>query len=339
MVRVDDTGWTWLDMSTRPMHRLLGLDPVLTLIVRSRTPVSDDVIELRLVHPDGGPLPPWSPGAHIDLLLGEGLVRQYSLCADPTAGQEWRLGVLLEPHGRGGSAAIHERLQVGTPIRVRGPRNHFTLNQARRYVFVAGGIGITPLIPMIERADRWDSDWILVYGGRSRSSMAFATELVDRYGGRVVLHPEDQEGFLDLPSILSNVDQNTLVYCCGPGGLLDAIESACSGFAPGTLRVERFAPRPQGQPLMQETFKVHLARSGLTLDVDPDHTILEMVDKAGVFVSTSCEEGICGTCETPVLEGLPDHRDSVLTDVQRQSNTSMMICCSRSATPDLVLDL
>lgn len=304
------------------------------LVVERRESAADGVLALTLRHPLGEPLPDWEPGAHIDVVLGPGLERQYSLCGDPADRSAWRIAVLREPDGRGGSAHVHERVGPGDKVRVRGPRNNFGLEPAPRYRFVAGGIGITPILPMLAAAEASGAEWTLLYGGRTRRSMAFGEEL-GRYGDRVTIAPEDETGLLDLPSVLDDVPDGTLVYCCGPGPLLDAVEARSPS---GVLRVERFRPKERESGGDTE-FEVELAQSGRTLTVAPDVSVLDTVRAAGVEVLYSCAEGTCGTCETDVLEGEPDHRDSVLTDDERATGETMLICVSRCRGKRLVLDL
>ncbi|OAH15906.1 PDR/VanB family oxidoreductase [Streptomyces jeddahensis] len=304
------------------------------LVVDRRESAADGVLALTLRHPLGEPLPVWEPGAHIDVLLGPGLERQYSLCGDPADRGVWRIAVLREPDGRGGSAYVHGELREGDKVRVRGPRNHFALEPAPRYRFIAGGIGITPILPMLAAAEAAGAEWTLLYGGRTRGSMAFTDEL-DAYGDRVTIAPQDETGLLDLGSVLDDVPEGTLVYCCGPGPLLDAVEARCPG---GLLHVERFQPKEQ-ETGPDTAFEVELSRSGKTVTVAEGVSVLDAVRSAGVEVLYSCTEGTCGTCETDVLEGTPDHRDSVLTDEEREAGETMMICVSRCRGPRLVLDL
>ncbi|MCC5475390.1 PDR/VanB family oxidoreductase [Streptomyces barringtoniae] len=306
----------------------------LELAVEKREFAADGVLALALRDPLGRELPSWEPGAHVDLLLGPGLERQYSLCGDPADRSAWRIAVLREPAGRGGSARVHEQVGEGTRVRLRGPRNHFRLEPAPRYRFIAGGIGITPILPMLAAAEQAGADWRLLYGGRTRSSMAFTDELTC-YGDRVTLAPQDETGLLDLGPVLDGLPEGTLVYCCGPGPLLDAVEERCPA---GVLRVERFRPRDQ-QTGGSEQFEVVLARSGRTVTVPAEVSVLDAVRAAGVEVLYSCTEGTCGTCETDVLEGAPDHRDSVLTEEERSAGDTMMICVSRCRGARLVLDL
>ncbi|WP_406162236.1 PDR/VanB family oxidoreductase [Streptomyces sp. NBC_00882] len=304
------------------------------LVVDRRDSAADGVLALTLRHPLGEQLPQWEPGAHIDVVLGPGLERQYSLCGDPADRASWRIAVLREPVGRGGSAHVHEQLGQGDKVRVRGPRNHFALRPAPRYRFIAGGIGITPILPMLAAAEAEGAEWTLLYGGRTRESMAFTEEL-SRYGDRVTVAPQDETGLLDLPSVLDGVPEGTLVYCCGPGPLLDAVEERCPA---GLLHVERFTPKEQ--PAAENTeFEVELAQTGTTVTVAADVSVLDAVRASGVEVLFSCTEGTCGTCETDVLDGTPDHRDSVLTDEEREAGETMMICVSRCRGKKLVLDL
>ncbi|OIJ93116.1 PDR/VanB family oxidoreductase [Streptomyces monashensis] len=308
----------------------------LELVVSQREFVADGVLSLTLRHPLGLRLPAWEPGAHVDLLLGPELERQYSLCSDPADRAAWRIAVLREPDGRGGSACVHDALDVGGTVRVRGPRNRFRLEPFPRYRFVAGGIGITPILPMLAAAETAGAEWSLLYGGRTRASMAFTGELA-RYGERVTLAPQDETGPLDLAPVLAGVRDDTLVYCCGPGPLLDAVAARCPA---GRLRVERFrAAATARRAQAAAEFEVVLARSGRTLTVPPKVSVLDTVRAAGVEVLYSCTEGTCGTCETDVLEGTPDHRDSVLGEEARAAGDTMMICVSRCRGTRLVLDL
>jgi ferredoxin-NADP reductase len=307
-------------------------------VVAERRVDGEGVVVLTLREAGGHPLPGWAPGAHVDLLLPDGVIRQYSLCGDPTDLHTWRIGVLDEADGRGGSRYVHRELHPGTPVRVRGPRNHFALAPSPGYLFVAGGIGITPILTMIAEAERAGARWELVYGGRQRASMAFLDELA-HYGDRVTLRPQDEFGLLDLDTLLGTPRPDTLVYCCGPEPLLAAVEERCASWPSGSLRVERFTAKPLTEPVLAGSFEVELTRSGLTLTVPPDRSILDVAEEAGVNVMSSCSEGTCGTCETPVLDGEPDHRDSVLTDEEQAANDCMMICVSRSRCPRLVLDL
>jgi ferredoxin-NADP reductase len=310
------------------------------LVVAAAAHVADGVVALTLADPDGASLPPWTPGAHVDLILEDGLVRQYSLCGSPGDSRSIRLGILRAPDSRGGSSYVHERIGAGSTVRVRGPRNHFPLVASPRYIFIGGGIGITPMLPMVAEAEAAGADWHLYYGGRSRSSMAFVDELAG-YGDKVTVVPQDEAGVLDLATVLGEPRDDTLVYVCGPEGLLAAVEERCAQAWPeGSLHLERFAAKPSETPAGGErSFELVLASSGLTLTVPPDRSIFDVVQDAGVSVLGSCHEGVCGTCEQIVLDGEVDHRDSVLSESERAANDAMMVCVSRCLSDRLTLDL
>ena len=308
------------------------------VVVTALEPVADGVLGLVLEHPSGAALPGWEPGAHVDLHLPDGLVRQYSLCGDVADTARWRVGVLREPASRGGSAWLHEQLRVGEKLLVSAPRNNFPLVDAAGYVFVAGGIGVTPLLPMIAAVPAAGRPWTLAYGGRSRASMAFV-DVLAHHGDRVRLTAHDTDGLIDLDTLLGTPREGVAVYCCGPEPLLDAVESRCAAWPAGALHVERFAPKTGALDGARASFEVELAGSGVTVTVGADESIADAVEAAGIDVVSSCREGTCGTCETTVLDGTPDHRDSYLTEDEQAAGDVMMICCSRSCGPRLVLDL
>ncbi|WGY01692.1 PDR/VanB family oxidoreductase [Nocardioides sp. QY071] len=306
------------------------------LLVRSLRWESDGVVSVELETADGSQLPSWEPGAHIDLALPNGLERQYSLCGVPGEGY-WRIAVLREARGRGGSEWIHQSLRVGTTLEANGPLNHFELEEGPSYLFVAGGIGVTPILPMLGALSARGAEWRLLYGGRSGASMAFVSQVSD-YGERVQIAPQDEVGLLDL-TIIDKTSPETLVYCCGPAPLIDAVAARCAAVG-RELRVERFAPAISAEAARQgDGFEVVLERSGLVLEVSDGESILDVVEGAGVWPPSSCLEGTCGTCETKVLAGAVDHRDSILTEGERQTGQTMMICVSRAASRRLVLDL
>lgn len=309
------------------------------LAVVRKEVAAEGVVVLGLADPDGADLPEWTPGAHIDLVMGDGLTRQYSLCGSTTDRSQWRVGVLLDPESRGGSRFVHEELREGSTIRVRGPRNHFPLVGSSRYQFIAGGIGITPILTMVGAAQARGADWQLLYGGRERASMAFVDEL-ERHGERVTVWPQDEQGMLDLDSVLSEPQQDTLVYCCGPEGLLGAVEEACRPWPEGSLHIERFSAKAVEAPAdALDTFEVECQRSGVTVTVPADRSIYEVAEEAGIDVLGSCMEGVCGTCECDVIEGEPEHRDSVLSEAEKARGDTIMICVSRSRSERLVLDI
>ena len=308
------------------------------LQVAARREVADGVVELTLSGPTGAPLPAWTAGAHIDLVLNPSLTRQYSLCGSTADQSSLKVAVLRDPDSRGGSAYVHDQLAEAASIRVRGPRNHFPLVASPRYQFIAGGIGITPILPMIEAAEARGAEWSLLYVGRSRATMAF----LDRFEGndRVTVWPRDENGRFDLASLLGTPQPDTLVYCCGPGVLLDAVEEGCAGWPDGSLHIERFAAKAvEASADALDSFEVECTRSGVTVTVPEGETIFDAVEKAGVDILGSCMEGICGTCECDVLEGTPDHRDSVLSKSDRERGDTIMTCVSRSLSKKMVLDL
>lgn len=299
---------------------------------------AEGVVSLELRDPNREPLPAWEPGAHLDLILNGSIERQYSLCGDPADTTVWRVAVLREPQSRGGSAYIHDRLLVGDLITVRGPRNNFPLVAGDEYRIIAGGIGITPLLPMVERLESSGADWRILYGGRSRASMAFVQRL-DRFAEKVELRPEDEFGLLDLKGFLAGVGAASRVYVCGPEALIQAVEALSGGWPAGVLNVERFHPKEGALEGPNTEFTVICEHSGIEVVIPADRSIVDVLMENGIDVPTSCREGTCGTCETFVLEGIPDHRDSVLSKAEQDSNEMMMVCCGRSKTPVLVLDL
>lgn len=319
--------------TTRDEHRL-------TLRVQQMTCEAEGVLSLRLQDDQGTDLPEWTPGAHVDLLLPGVITRQYSLCGDLDDRSGWRIAVLREPVSKGGSQAVHEAVRPGDLVEVIGPRNNFTLHPAPSYRFIAGGIGITPILPMIQSAEASGAEWSLLYGGRSRSSMAFVDQL-QALGPRARVCPQDEVGLLDLESALGNPGDGTLVYCCGPEPLLTAVEDRCRQWPPGSLHVERFKAirRSEADDGAESSFTAVLERSGFEVEVPPGRSILQALEDAGLTPDNSCREGICGTCETKVIQGTPDHRDSLLSAEERAENASMMICVGRALSERIVLDL
>lgn len=310
----------------------------LDLRVERVAPEAEGVISVDLVPPNGHPLPRWQPGAHIDIVTGSDLERQYSLCGDPDDDRVLRVAVLREPESRGGSKWIHEMLKVGDLLRVRGPRNNFELVEAEEYLFIAGGIGITPILPMIAACEARAASWRLVYGGRTRASMAF-TEVLETYGDRVQIWPQDERGFITIAEFLGEPRARAAVYCCGPGPLLDAVEAATVSWPSSALHVERFRPKAGALDGPNTAFDVRLEYSGVELRVEAGQSIVEACSAVGIHIPTSCREGTCGTCETELLEGDPDHRDSFLTDEEKESGEIIMPCCSRACSSSLVLGL
>lgn len=313
-------------------------DQRLTLRVRAMRQEARDVLSLELDDPAGADLPAWEPGAHIDLRFANGVERQYSLCSDPDDRTAWRVAVLAESPSRGGSRYVHQTLRVGDRVTASGPINHFELAPAAEYVFVAGGIGITPILPMVQAATRRGVPWRLAYLGSAGERMAFlpATQLA---GGELLLVRGDVDDRLDLAAWIGTPTAETGVYACGPERMLDALEEMSAAWPRGTLHVERFQAKTFGESQGAESFEVVASRSDLVVTVDRGCSILEMLESAGIGVPSSCLEGVCGTCETAVIDGAPEHRDSILTPDERESSETMMICVSRSLGDRLVLDI
>ncbi|MFI8099732.1 PDR/VanB family oxidoreductase [Streptomyces sp. NPDC086023] len=301
--------------------------PLYGLITR-RDVVADGVVRIRVESPD---LPSWEPGAHVDVHLPSGLVRQYSLCGDPAEQGAYEFATRLVEDGRGGSREVHEQLVEGAELELRVPRNRFPLVPAGRYVFIAGGIGLTPVLPMLRTASASGTDWHLHYGGRSRATMPFLADLAG-YGDRVTVTPEDESGLLDL-DFVRTLPPGTAVYCCGPEPLMDAVTALVPPAA--TLHLERFAPTTATADA--RPFTVELHRSGRTIEVPADSTALAAIRRELPNTPYSCEQGFCGTCQHRVLAGEVDHRDELLTDGERAD--SMLLCVSRAKDDHLVLDL
>ena len=318
------------------MNRPRSADVEPTVIARTLS--ADGVLLLELANSDGSPLPSWEPGSHVDVLLPSGLVRQYSLSGDPDSAS-WRLGVLREETSRGGSVWLHDKLAEGQTLRLAGPRNHFSFDAAASspVLFLAGGIGITPLAPMAAAAAAHGRDYTIHYSGHA-GRMALVAELVARHGERLSVHVSEHGPRLDIAALLAAAPRDTVVYCCGPAPYIDAVEGAAADVGV-EFHTERFEAETLRAPVWTEPFEVELANSGLTVTVPPDRSILDVVEENGVFVLSSCQEGTCGTCETPVLEGEIDHRDSILTPQERARGDLMFICVSRAACPRLVLEL
>ncbi|KUI24820.1 iron-sulfur protein [Mycobacterium sp. IS-1742] len=306
---------------------------------------ADGVISVTFRDPQGAPLPPWTAGAHLSITLKSGLVRQYSLCGPGDDPSGYTVAVLLVVDGRGGSREVHEQLRVGDLVEVEAPRNNFALTPAPEYLFLAGGIGVTPIAAMLDELHALHDSprYRLVYGGRTLSSMAFVDRLTALGGDRVELVPFDERGLPDLTGALEGCAPGTHVYCCGPAAMISAVQEATSRYPDVVLHVERFSASADAEsgPLVTDgSFEVELARSGMTITVPPDRTVLDAVLDALPDTAFSCTSGFCGTCETKVLGGAIDHRDDLLTDAERQANTSMMICVSRSKdNARVVLDL
>jgi ferredoxin-NADP reductase len=309
----------------------------LLLTIAAITPLAERVVELELRDPAGASLPEWTAGAHVDLVLPGEISRSYSLAGDPRDRKSWRIAVLHELAGRGGSAAIH-KMKAGDKVRVRLPRNNFALEPAPAYHFFASGIGITPILPMIEAAKAQGVPWRLDYVGRRRDTLAYVDRMAPSPQAELYLTAE--AGRPELGALIARSDRNAAIYGCGSQTFLLALEEAATR-ADRTLHVEWFAPRPgarQGAVGSHESFVVRLERSNIELEVLPGQSIIDACAEAGVMIPSSCFEGTCGSCLSRVLEGIPDHRDSFMTPAERKSNALMAPCVSKSMTGRLVLD-
>ena len=312
------------------------------VVVASVTPVAEGIVRLRLVSPDGGPLPRWTPGAHIDVECGDpGLSRQYSLCGDPADAGALEIAVLREDEGRGGSTWIHANVRAGDRLKIRGPRNHFRMDESlSNVILIAGGIGITPVSAMARRAKALGLNYELHYSGRSRSTMALLGELSELHGDRLHVHASDEGRRNDLQALLARPRPDTQVYACGPVRMLQALEDCCAAWPEDSLRIEHFVSTAGAlDPAKEHAFQVELKDSGIVVNVAADQTVLAALRAANIDVQSDCEEGLCGSCEVRVLAGKVDHRDVVLTRAEREAHVKMMTCCSRARSPRLVLEL
>lgn len=296
------------------------------------------VVELR--DPGGAALPSFTPGAHIELHLSNGLIRHYSLCNDWRERDRYVVGIGLAAGSRGGSLHIHRTLRPGDTVAVTAPRNNFPLAEAApRHDFLAGGIGITPILSMARWCAANQRDWHLWYLVRNRQRAAFLEELGD-FAGNVTLHADDEAGALfDVTGTVAGLQADSHIYCCGPAALMTAVEAAAQARPPEQMHFEWFTPKQPTAADNSESFTVVLARSGRRFLVPTGKSILEVLEANQLNISFSCREGLCATCETPVLAGKPDHRDSVLTAAEKAANKTMMICVSRALSDELTLDL
>jgi ferredoxin-NADP reductase len=304
---------------------------------------AEDVLSIELAALDGQPLPEFTAGAHVDLLLPDGVSRSYSLVNSQNDRGAYLIAVFRGPEAGAGSRYIHETLRPGQELWISSPRNNFPLAPAAgRHVFIAGGIGVTPFCSMLARLNELRQPWKLFYCVRTRRKAAFIdrlTQLAAQGRGEVVFTFDGEPGgqLLDIPAVIAAENSDTHFYCCGPNGMLTAYKVACASLAPERVHLEYFASDVAAAT--GGGFVVVLARSGRRVPIPPGETILDALLAEGLQLSFSCQEGICGACETGVIAGLPDHRDMILTEDDRAANTSMMICCSGSRTPELVLDL
>lgn len=299
-----------------------------------------DVVSLRLQAPDGRELPPWRAGAHLDIELPSGRLRQYSLCGDPADIRAYRIAVRRIPDGKGGSIEVHDALPVGTRVVIRGPRNAFPFavpghgSPSTRLHFVAGGIGITPILPMMRLADRLGVEWTMVYTGRSRDTIPFLDE-VESFGSRITVRTDDEHGLPDASALLPGVTAETAVYCCGPVPMTAAVTAAIREMPGVELHSERFSPPPivDGKP-----FEIEFASTGVVVEVPADKSALDTILETQPDRPYSCRQGFCRTCKVRVLAGEPEHRETVLTAAEHEAG-EMLVCVSRAAGGRLTLDL
>ncbi|TDH22057.1 oxidoreductase [Mycobacteroides franklinii] len=326
-----------------PIRQPTWVDRSLNLVVRERVVVAadEDVVAFTLGAPDGGELPRWRPGAHLDVTLPSGAVRQYSLCGDPRDRYRYRIAVRRILDGNGGSIELHDRVGVGDTLGVKGPRNAFPLattghlnTDTRQFHFVAGGIGITPILPMLAAATDLGLPWTMTYTGRSRRSIPFRDELAG-YGERITIRTDDEDGLPASADLLPPLHPDLAVYCCGPTAMLKVVRDAVAEYPGAELHFERFSAPPieNGVP-----FQVQLGAGGPVLEVGPEKSALETVLAARPGTPHSCRQGFCGTCKVKVLAGCPDHRDNLLTENQRAEG-QMLLCVSRADGGRLVLDI
>ncbi|MBR9862914.1 MAG: cytochrome P450 [Rhodobacteraceae bacterium] len=315
-------------------------NPWLDMIVATRIDMATDIIGLDLTSADGAALPRYDAGAHVDVYVKSGLIRQYSLTGDPADSSKYRLGILLDPKSRGGSAAIHAGFEQGQRIRIGRPRNNFPVqSDAAHTILFAGGIGITPMLSMAYALEAAGASWEMHYCGRTADRLAFTQELA-RFGDKVQVHvdtgPKEQQ--LDISAVLEEAAKDRHLYVCGPNGFMDFIVTSAqtAGWAEDCIHLERFGAEvnTDGAP-----FTVVAQKSGRSFDVQPGETIAQKLEENGIHVLVSCQSGVCGTCLKRVVSGMPDHRDLVQTELEKAANTQITVCCSRSKTKRLVLDV
>jgi vanillate O-demethylase ferredoxin subunit len=311
--------------------------------VTKKTKEADDIVSFELVPVAGSALPAFTAGAHVDVHVGDGLIRQYSLYNNPEETHCYRIAVLRDPNSRGGSITMHERLQEGTVVHISEPRNHFPLKEEGRSLLFAGGIGITPILCMAERLSRQGADFEMHYCGRSRERTAFVERIAaSPFADRVHFHFDDgaAEQKLDLPAVLGKGDAAKHLYVCGPAGFIDFVTNTAKqqAWAGDNVHLEHFGAAPQDTS-GDTAFEVRIASSGQSFTVPADKSVLNVLEENGIDIPVSCEQGVCGTCITRVLEGVPDHRDLYFTDEEKEKNDQFTPCCSRAKSTVLVLDL
>ncbi|ESQ89399.1 hypothetical protein ABAC460_12880 [Asticcacaulis sp. AC460] len=315
---------------------------MIEVVVTQILQATANIRRITLAAADGSALPPFDAGAHIDVHLPNGLIRQYSLTGLPGEARAYHLGVLKDPHSRGGSQWLHDRLKTGDPLRVSAPRNLFPLHgTAKQHRLFAGGIGITPILAMARHLSASGADFEVHYCVRNRAEAAFADDLASlRSQGRVRLTEGRETARLDYLDALAAPTSDAHLYVCGPDGYIRTVLDLArqQGWTQAQLHKEAFTAQPLADS-DDPAFRVRLARSGITVSVAPGQSVVKALEAHGVFIPVSCEQGICGTCLTPVVSGTPDHRDQYLTDDERAANDQFTPCCSRALSSELVLDI
>jgi vanillate monooxygenase ferredoxin subunit len=317
---------------------------MLSVRVTRKAVEAEDICSFELASADGSPLPAFSAGSHVDVQLPGGLTRQYSLCNDPAEGHRYLIGVLRDPASRGGSVAMHDQVQEGTLLQISPPKNHFALaHEAPRHLLLAGGIGVTPILCMAERLAATGAAFEMHYAARSHARTAFLDRIqASAFATQVAFHFDDgaPSQKLDIAAVLAAQPADTHLYVCGPKGFMDAVlgTARAAGWPESRIHFEFFGAEVQPQ-VGDGSFEVQLASSGRVITVAPDQTVLAALDKAGVVVPSSCEQGVCGTCLTRVISGTPDHRDQYLLPEEQAAGDQFLPCCSRAKSPRLVLDL
>lgn len=318
--------------------------PTLQVRVARKATEAQDIVTLELVAADGAALPAFSAGSHIDVQLPNGFTRQYSLCNDPQETHRYQIGVLRDAASRGGSAAVHDLVKEGDVLTISAPRNHFGLaHEAKKHLLLAGGIGVTPILCMAERLANTGGDFAMHYATRAPERTAFRQRIAaSTFAARVQFHYDNGDAAqkLDLQALLSQPEAGTHLYVCGPKGFMDAVlnTARAAGWPEAQIHYEFFGAEVAKSD-SDASFEIKLASSGRIVMVPKDQTVVQALAAAGVDIMISCEQGVCGTCLTRVLEGVPDHKDSYLTPEEQAANDQFTPCCSRSKTPQLVLDL
>lgn len=314
---------------------------LIDVVITSRVEQGTGIAVMELAKENGEALPEFSSGAHIDVHCGDELIRQYSLCNDPASSEYYRIGVLNDPNSRGGSVKIHADFAVGQTIQISAPRNHFPLDKdAIKSILAGGGIGITPMIAMAYELLDEGKDFELHYCTKSQGAGAFEQELISAFGERVFFHYDDQDKsqLFSPQETFATPELGTHIYVCGPTGFMDWVINSAKeqGYPTEQVHFEYFSAEVDTSG---DSFEVYCEQSDITVTVGSDDTIAKALRKVGVKVSMSCEEGVCGTCITDVIEGIPDHRDHFLTDEEKEDNDQIALCCSRAKCERLVIDL